>query len=204
MKPTTGILSRWAVLVPALALAACASHAPERFYTVSVPGDAALEQAHAAADRPLIRVARLVLPELINRPQLVLRTGEHEVRILESERWATPLPDDLTRELLADLRRADTDADYLGAGDPRGEDATRLLEVQVDTLDASPGARVHLHASWELRDRARAPLSHGDIEITLQTPAAGDAVQVVQGYGQAMRALAEAIAKGRRELKTSK
>jgi uncharacterized protein len=176
-------------------IAGCASHEQEHFYTVSAAdeGGAASATASDATGRPLVRVARLALPELINRPQLVLRAGEHEVRILEGERWAGPLADDLTRELLAALRRADSGADYVAADAPRSEDAVRQIDAQIDALDASPGGAIHLRANWVLRDRARKPLARGRIDRTLQAPGGGDAATVVQGYGLAMRALAEAI-----------
>ena len=144
----------------------------------------------------MIRVDPVLPPELINRPQLVLRTGEHEVRILENERWAGPLADDLGQVLLAGLQQTDPANDYVAAGGPRSEDAVWQLQVQIDQLDAGADAQVRLRASWVLRDRARAPLAQGVVDRTVAAGAgagAGESTVIVQGYGAAMRALAAAI-----------
>jgi uncharacterized lipoprotein YmbA len=157
----------------AVALGACASHRPEHFYTVAGAASpsavgasaAALPAAQLRGDAArVIRVDPLLLPELINRPQLVLRSADHEVKILEADRWAGPLADDLGQVLRADLQQADPANDYVAAGGPRSEDAVWQLQVQIGQLDAGPATDVRLQAAWVLRDRARAPLAQGVVE----------------------------------------
>jgi uncharacterized lipoprotein YmbA len=184
----------------AVGLAACASSAPERFYTVATAPAAAAASAPAAAGR-LIAVEPVQLPELINRPQLVLRTGEHEVRILENERWATPLADDLTQALLGALQQAGAPLDppaYVLAGSARSQDAALRLAVQVDVLDVGPGPQLRLRAAWVLRDRAHALQGQGVVDRIVPLGSVGSAgsvpTSIVEGYGLAMRTLAQSIA----------
>jgi uncharacterized lipoprotein YmbA len=92
---------------------ACASGPAEAFYTLNagvrrVDGATPrAEKQDAAAPAPWpprsVVVAPPALPELIDRPQLVLRTGPHRVELLEQSRWAEPLRAQIARVVAEDL-----------------------------------------------------------------------------------------------------
>ena len=84
-----------------LALSACGSTPPSRFYTLeAVP--AALEPA-ADAGRLAVDVGPVVLAEGLDRSQMVTRVGPNEVELHEYSRWAEHLEDNVARVLAEDL-----------------------------------------------------------------------------------------------------
>jgi uncharacterized protein len=193
-RPTAAPLC--AALVAA-ALAACAFHPVEHLYTVAGPAPAVADGAAALAPAArVVAVAAVALPELIDRAQLVTRSAEHEVVVLENHRWAGSLAADLTRALIADLRQADGGTDFVAADGPRAPEAAQVLEVEIGELIAGPEPDVALQASWVLRDRSRKAVGQG--RFADRVPTRGGAESVSVGYAQAMQSLAGAIARAMR------
>lgn len=69
------------------------------FYTLNV---AATNEAPAP---PLnsVAIGPITLPDLLDRPQLVVRTSDNRVDILETHRWAESLKSEIPRIIAADL-----------------------------------------------------------------------------------------------------
>jgi hypothetical protein len=174
----------------ALVLAGCASQPIEHFYTVSGAGPSAPEEA-SRSGAPVISVAPLRLPVLIDRPQLVLRTGLHEVEILEEHRWAEPLAVDLTRALIAGLRQDSPGIEFEPAEGSLGPKSEQLLEVDVTELLDGPGPVTSFQASWVIRDGHRAVVKEGKVARTVPTQVGPQGV--ADAYARAIAELAAAI-----------
>ena len=104
------------LLLLVLMLSACSSPPRERFYTLDGP-----EPPTAAEGAPSIAVGPVSIPELVDRPQIVVRGGPNQVHIVEQARWAEPLKSAIARVVAANLATAlgarlaaqrDGDADY--------------------------------------------------------------------------------------------
>jgi uncharacterized protein len=173
----------------AAALAACASRPAEHFYTVSA--ETSVPDPGAAAQR--IFVSPIVIPALIDRPQLVARTGGHEIAVLENHRWAESLSVDLTRALVNDLRQLRPESDIVAAGTPQSQESEQILDVMITELLSGPGSGTSLRASWELHDRARDCVNQESFTAAILTPAGYEAIPAA--YAEAMSRLAKAIAK---------
>ena len=186
MKPKGARLLAGAVL--AAALAACASPPAEHFYTVS--DKTAAPDPHAGALR--IAVSPIVIPALVDRPQLVMRTSGHEIEVLENHRWAEPLSVDLTRALINDLQRLQPGVDIVAANAPQGR-AEQILDVEITELLSGPGPSTSLQASWDLHDRARDCANGESFSAAILTQPGYGAIPAA--YAEAMSRLAEAIAK---------
>jgi uncharacterized lipoprotein YmbA len=171
------------------ALAACASRPAEHFYTVSA--ESSVRDPGAAAQR--IVVSPIVIPALIDRPQLVVRTGGHEITVLENYRWAESLSADLTRALITDLRQRRSGSDIVSAGATQSQGSESILDVAITELLSGPGSSTSLEASWELHDRTRDCAIQESFRATIPTPAGYGAVPAA--YAEAISRLAEAIAK---------
>jgi uncharacterized lipoprotein YmbA len=161
------------------ALAGCASRPQEHFYTVSTADHGSGE----GAESQRIKLSPIVIPALIDRPQLVVRTDRHEVVVLENHRWAEPLSADLTRALGEDLRRS---LPALGPTKPA------ILDVEITDLISGPGPSTSLQASWVLHDRSRTCMRSGALAAQVPTQAGDDAI--AGAYADAMSRLARAIA----------
>lgn len=170
-------------------LCGCASRPTEHFYTVSSESVA----PHNSVPTQGIFVSPIVIPALIDRPQLVVRTQGHEVAVLESHRWAEPLSVDLARALVGDLRRARPGLDIAAADAARSGASPQILDVVITELVSGPDASTTLEASWVVRDRLRNCASEGHLEATIPTQAAYSAIPVA--YADAMSRLADAIAR---------
>jgi uncharacterized lipoprotein YmbA len=180
-------------LAVAAALAACASRTGEHFYTVSAESSA--PGPGAAAQR--VVVSPIVIPALIDRPQVVVRTGAHEIAVLENHRWGESLSMDLTRALVNDLRQVRPGADIVAAEASQGQGSEQILDVVITELLSGPGASTSLQASWALHDRTRHCVIQESFSTAIPTPAGYGAVPAA--YAEAMSRLAEAVAQTIRE-----
>lgn len=71
------------------------------FYTL----DNGIEQPGPQGATASIVITQTNLPELIDRPQLVTRTANNQVRIKEQQRWGEPLRRAIPRVLAMELGR---------------------------------------------------------------------------------------------------
>jgi uncharacterized protein len=128
-------------------LNACASPR-EHLYTL----DDALEQTSVATGaRPTVVVGPISLPELIDRPQLVVRSSKYDIVINEQERWAAPLKDQLPRLLAAELSRRVADRRFAAASSSAINSPTAHLLIDIWSVDMAHDSGVRLTAHWVYR-----------------------------------------------------
>ena len=144
-RPALVLLS---LAASALALTACGTTPPSRFYTlVAVP--AALKPA-ADAGGVAVDVGPVVLAEGLDRAQMVTRVGPYEVELHEFSRWAEPLEDNVARVLAEDLAVAlGTQRIGVLPGSETREESWRV-SVNVLRLEASADGQSLLVARWRL------------------------------------------------------
>jgi len=91
-----------AAVLAAAALAGCGSSPKSSFYTLS--SSAPYQQAPATESFG-IAISAVAVPDVIDRPQFVTRTGANELVINEFARWGEPLKGEIPRVMAADLSR---------------------------------------------------------------------------------------------------
>jgi uncharacterized lipoprotein YmbA len=134
--------SRGALLAAVALLCGCAQPAPTRFHTLLPDWQAGAAATRAAA--PGWSFGDLRVPVQVDRPQLVLLTGDGTLAVVERERWLAPLGDELRAALEQDLQRA------LGPADA-GPPAERWeIDVEVRRFESALGAEARLEAQWTL------------------------------------------------------
>jgi uncharacterized protein len=127
---------RWLLLI--VVLSACGSAPRERFYTLDAP-----EPPAAAEGAPSIAVGPVTVPEIVDRPQMVVRGGPNQVHIIEQARWAEPLRGAIARVVAANLATA-LGGRVVGA---RNGDADYRVTLDVQRFDsAAEGALID--AAW--------------------------------------------------------
>ena len=128
---------RFAFLTSFLLLS-CAAPPRERFYTLDAP-----EPPVAAPDAASVAVGPVSVPELVDRPQFVVRVSANQVAIAEQARWAEPLKSAIARVVAANL------AAELGARtQARTGDADYRVLIDVQRFESTPGDAVLLDAQW--------------------------------------------------------
>lgn len=137
--------------VIALALLACAcSRSPRASFYTLVPAAAPRVQAPAGTS-PAVSVGPVTLPELVDRPQLVVRVAQNRVEVLETHRWAEPLKSEIPRLMARDLGRLLGSDRVSSYGQSAAADAGYRVLVDVVRFEPSPGDSVALEALWSVR-----------------------------------------------------
>ena len=187
---------KWTALlslaVAGLAGAGCLGSSPAaRFYTLSTlnPHEG---QGGGGGGPPLrVRVAPVTLPEGVDRPQIVRRTGENSVAVDEYDRWVEPLDALLRNTLVQDLGALVPEAQVLGDAVP-GLSTDRTVVVAVNRLDMS--SQLVMDAVWfVLPVGADQPERTHRTRIT-EAAGTGAPADVAQALGRAVEKLSREIA----------
>ena len=191
------------VLALAVALATGCSTAPLLRYYVVTPleGTVAAAPSSAAVPGPSVVVAGVRLPQHLERPQLVTRGGDNQLRLEEFHQWGGNLAKDLTRVLAENLSQLlRSDAVVAAPHTLRGRPDYRV-EVEVLRFERAGDARVYLTAKWWLQRGADgAPLAGPTTTLTSEplpaSPTFEPTVAAMSlAYGELSRAIAQAIAR---------
>jgi uncharacterized lipoprotein YmbA len=171
-------------------LAACASVEPDRFYTLEA---SASGQTQPKAGAFSVALGPLTLPELVDRPQLVLRSAANRVTLLEHQRWAESLKSNLARVLASNLRTELGGVTVAAYGDNASRDAKYLVLVDVTRFDAEQDQAVTLEAVWSVRDVAGSVLQSGHANLREATQA-GSVDALVAAHGRTLARVSAEIA----------
>jgi len=173
-------------------LGACASAPPARYVTLA---DDRAPQA-GTATTPAIAVVRANVPELIDRPQLVLRQDPNHVVLSDQYRWAEPLRQAIPRLIAQDLGQI-LNSRRVAAVLPEdaGFPLDYKLTLEVQQLDALVGQGVDVDVLWRLEAPNGKSLTG---RSTFRQPLAGppeDPLVLVAAQRQALRRVAGEIGK---------
>ena len=171
-------------------LGACASAPPARHLTLDDGGPRTTRLSAA----PSIAVVRANVPEIIDRPQLVLRDG-HQVTLSEQYRWAEPLRREIPRVIANDLGEL-LDSSRVAAlpTDAEGFAVDFKLTLDFQQLDAVVGQGANIDVLWRLEHRSGKTLVG---RSSFRQPVAGAATDthaLVAAQRQALRRVAAEIA----------
>jgi uncharacterized lipoprotein YmbA len=162
---------------------------PVRYYTLTPQPDKTLSASETTLP---IDVRVIYIPPQLDRVELMVRTGPTDVTLLDNERWASPVKDEIKQALWLELRRR------IGRMTGLPPALTRLsLDIDVQRLEAELGQYALLEASWSATLPAKGPSSAGAraISCTFQADEKIDAgfAAMVEGYQREIAALADAI-----------
>jgi len=188
--------SAWpALLLTAVVLAGCSSTPKTNFYTLSSVA------APAGADAKVpysVAIGPVGIPESIDRPQLVIRTGANQVAIAEFERWAGPLKNEIALAIAENLRLQLGGASVVTY--PQGAQADVNVSVDVQRFESALGEAATVEVLWQVRTAKGAPRS-GRLMVRETANGAGyDAV--VAAHGRALAAASRDIAAAIRTART--
>ena len=162
-----------------VALAGCLGSSPQsRFYTLA-PLQVRDGQRPTAPDATLA-VGPIEIPESIDRPQIVTRTGANELVVAEFDRWGSSLDSEITGSLVSTVAgRLGTQqiavAPWRSAILP-GTGARYRAAVSISRFDGVPGHSVVLQGRWELiaqRGEKEGSLGVREASVTEKVDGAG-------------------------------
>jgi uncharacterized lipoprotein YmbA len=175
------------LVLAAAALTGCGSSPTPRFYTLSAP-----EQPTATAVYS-VTVGPVSVPDVVDRPQFVLRTAANEVLIAEQSRWAESLKSGIARVIAANLAQALVDAHVSAYPQGTGSEADYRVVVDIQRFDSVPGEAATVEALWVVRPKAKGLATRSGRSL-VREPAPG------KGYDTLVAAHERALARISREI----
>lgn len=176
----------------ALALAGCSRSPRVTFYTLE-PAAPAESRSATAAD-PAISVGPVTLPEVVDRPQLVVRVAANRVEIMESQRWAEPLKSEIPRLVAENLGRLLGSSRVSSFLQHAGGDADYRILLDIRRFEAVPGESATVEAAWSLRRAAGGAPKTGR-SLVREPMGSNDYDAMVAAYGRALLAVSADLAK---------
>jgi uncharacterized protein len=128
----------------AVVAAGCASTPSAHFYTLS-----ATATRSSMSSSLSVAVGPVSVPAVVDRPEIVVSTGDNEVQLDEFNRWASPLQDNLARAIAENLVAI--------LGTPRVTLSLQTLSadyrvaIEVQRFQSTPGKSATLDAVWIVR-----------------------------------------------------
>jgi uncharacterized lipoprotein YmbA len=187
-----------ALLALAICLSACAGKsASSQFYVLSSLPQPSL----SAAEGAVIGVFPVSMPDYLDRPQIVTRVSENEIKLDEFSRWAEPLTDSFTRALVQNLSTILNTAKVIKTTQSTGSLMSLQVAVEVVQFDGTLGGDVVLIAKWGLIDADGKKLLLGKGSSFKEPTGAATYEALVAAESRAVAALSREIAEAIRNRK---
>ena len=144
----------WLISLTALLLTGCSGSTPRtEFYTLNTVENPFANDGAVASGQPVsIGIGPVVIPAVLNRPQIVTRTSPYKLQINEFHRWAARLDEDMARvvaENISVLMPTDQIAVY-----PWDVSFKPRFQVTLDFqhFEGRNGQEVFLEVFWKIID----------------------------------------------------
>lgn len=197
-----------------LAAAGCARSPQVRFYELTpaavagapagqaAPTAAGAAVAPAAPAAPTVAIGPVTLPEVVDRPQLVVQDGASRVRILETRRWAESLKSGIPRFLAHDMGARLGSNGVFSYLEMTGVAADYRVAVDFRRFEVVPADAVTIDADWLIRHAGKS-VRTGHSAVQRKVEGEGyDAI--VAAYRAALSALGGDLAAAVSELQRQK
>ena len=146
MRQGSGHRLAVALVLGAVVLGGCSSSKlPERFHTL-LPAQRA---AATAVSAPIyVDVLPVKVPEQVDHAQWVVRQPDDSLLLLEQDRWAAPLPDEIRGALVERLNAQWGAIDVRSVALP--QPAVWRIRVDVQRFESIPGREARIEGTWSL------------------------------------------------------
>jgi hypothetical protein len=134
-----------------LILTGCASTKPSKFFVLSsLSTSDKAQQVASSGNGVSIGVGPLKLPDHLNRPQIVTRTSQNELKITQFNRWAGSLREDFSLVLAENLSILLSTDRVVVIPWRRSIQIDYQVAVDVVRFDGALGENVLLKANWTI------------------------------------------------------
>jgi uncharacterized lipoprotein YmbA len=192
---------RRAMLVAAICLIAafasgCASAPPTHWYTLASVAPAG---PASATDDVSVVVGPVSIPARVDMPQIVVRIAPNQVSQDEFHRWASPLQDEISQAVAANLAATLATAHVSLAQQALDADPDFRVAIEILEFESAPGEATVLDAAWTVRRTGNGTVRTGRTTVRQPLAEAGfDALAAA--HGRAIARLSREIAGAIRSL----
>ena len=142
------------LLIIIFAVAGCTGSAPPRFYTLNSLDTAAANDKSVSRERAItVSIGPVVIPDYLDRPQIVTRTGRNELTLAEFDRWPGSLKQDISRVLLDNLSTLLYEKQVSVIPWKKAIPSEGRVTVDINVFDIYLSDHVILKANWIIFDR---------------------------------------------------
>jgi len=180
----------------ALMVAGCRSSTPPvEFYTLaSLPGMEMESHEQSAVRDITIGIGPVQLPQFLNRPQIVIRSGPNRLTVSEFHRWGGYLDQDFLRVLVQNISILLPTNRVIEFPWEYRADPDYLIAFNVQQFDGQPGNSVLLNTVWTIKERKGTKALYAKRSIIRQPVSGNDYEALVAAHSQALAALSREIA----------
>ena len=186
-------------LLGALALAGCSTPPPLRLHSLMPEPGAVADAAPAAAALPItVQLGPVAVPAAVDQPQWLVHLPDGTLALLDNERWASPLRDELRAALRETLARRWAVLDATGA--VSAAPAWRV-NLELLRLDSTPAREARLDAQWAIVALpAAAGQAAAGCRATLRQAVSAGTVALADGHRRIVARLADRMGQHLRAL----
>lgn len=176
-------------VLAASTLAGCASSPTPRFYVLGAPAQPAVKAVYSVAVGPIS------VPDIVDRPQIVLRAAANEVTIHDEVRWAEPLKSEIPRVIAADIALSLGDAFVSAYPQTTGTEADYVVWVDIQRFESALGEAATIEAQWAVRAaKDKSGAVHSGRSVVREPTQGNDADALVAAHGRALAKISRDIA----------
>ncbi|MEO8523928.1 MAG: PqiC family protein [Caldimonas sp.] len=176
-------------LAALLALAACSASAPPvRLHTL-MPVEVTPRDPAASRSPIDIALEPIRVPAQVDQPQWLVRLPDDSLAVLEQERWASPLADELRQALLEELgaRYGAIEGRVAATGNP----PVLRIAVELRRFDSIPSREARIEAVWTVASGNASPALR--CQGLLSEPTAAGMPALAAAHRRVVVRLADAI-----------
>jgi len=134
-----------------LVLGGCATSQPARYYTLAPLQPPAVKAASVPAFT--VAVGPVIMPDLLQRPQIATRTNDQQISFSDYHKWAGTLADETKRVLVVNLNGLLAGKRAAVTTDDMAIDPDFRVVVNINRFDGLPGGSVWLNAVWTIKEQ---------------------------------------------------
>ncbi len=179
-----------------LMVSGCRSTSPPiEFYTLTSLPMMEMESHEQSAVRDItIGIGPVQLPQFLNRPQIVTRSGPNRLTVSEFHRWGGYLDQDFLRVLAQDISIPLPTYRVVEFPWENRDDPDYRITFNVQQFDGQPGNSVLLNVTWMIKGRKGIKALYTRRSIIKQPVSGNDYEALVAAHSQALAALGREIA----------
>jgi uncharacterized lipoprotein YmbA len=98
----------------------------------------------------MVVIGPITLTQVLDRPQIIIRHSDNEIRVADLDRWAEPLQENLTRVVVDNLAVLLSSGRVIRFPPPSSIPFAYQVLMEVTRFDGKPGDEVVLRARWAI------------------------------------------------------